>query len=702
MTERIRYTLGVDIGGTFTDIVLQGSDGSIATNKVLSTADDYAKGIMAGVSAVLQELAVARTAIDGVVHGTTVATNAILEGKGAKTALITTAGFRDILELRRIRIPQLYNLFYDKPAPLVPRRLRFEVPERIGPRGEIDLPLDEARVRLIVEKVGAAEAQALAICFLHSYINPEHERRVAKIAREILPDVFISCSADILPEIREYERTSTTVINAYVGPIVGHYLRSLAQHFRRAGINAPVRIMQSNGGVMTAEAATEKPAYIVESGPAAGVIASAHMARRAGVSNLITLDMGGTTAKSSMIENGTITKTSEYEAGAGINLSSQLVKGGGYALKLPLIDISEIGAGGGSLVSINKGGLLQIGPQSAGAVPGPVCYDAGGEDPTLTDAHVILGYINPKHLAGGHVRLNVQKAKRVFERKVAEPLGMPALEAAYGVHAIASATMMRAVKAVSTYRGRDPREFALMAFGGNGPICGVELARMLQMKRVLIPPCPGLFSAFGLLLATIEHQFTQSCFRRAGAISVGELNTLYAALEQKAHAVLAQEGVEQHDVAIHRYADLRYSGQAYELTVSVPGRLLSPAQVPEIIENFEAEHFRTYGHRAINEPVDLVSLRVSAATRESHTSFVPYAAGGARAAQTDASGERFAYFGPGFGLLPAPVLNGRDLIHGARRGPVIVEEYDATCVVPPGCEASLDEWNNIVIDIGQE
>ena len=379
----IRYRAGADIGGTFTDIVLLGSDGSIATTKVSSTPDDYGRAIMVGLHRLFEEAAVDPGAVDAVVHGTTVVTNAIIEKKGAKTALITTAGFRDVLELRRIRIPELYNVFYDKVPPLVSRRLRFEVDERMGPHGEVKKALDEAGVAAVVERIKGHGIEALAICLLHSYANPVHERRIAGIARAALPaGVFITCSSDVLPELREYERTSTTVINAYVGPVVANYLNSLLDKLASIGIRAPLQVMQSNGGIMRTEAVMAKPASIVESGPAAGVIGAARSAQRSGYPNVITLDMGGTTAKASIVENGQVAKTSEYEVGAGINLSSQLVKGGGHALKLSVVDVSEIGAGGGSIVSVEKDGRLLVGPSSAGAVPGPVCYDNGGEEPT--------------------------------------------------------------------------------------------------------------------------------------------------------------------------------------------------------------------------------------------------------------------------------------------------------------------------------
>jgi N-methylhydantoinase A len=697
------YRVSVDIGGTFTDIVLRGQNGTLATKKILSTTDDYGKGIITGLVELLEELALPPRAVEGVVHGTTVATNAILEGKGARTALITTAGFRDVLELRRVRIPELYNLFYEPPPPLVPRRLRFEVEERMAPQGEIRKPLDLNSVTDVIEKIRSRAVDALAICLIHSYVNSEHERVVTKLVQDALPGIYVSCSADILPEIREYERTSTTVINAYIGPIVKQYLSSLLTQLRSIKIDAPLRIMQSNGGVMTAESAIEQPAHIVESGPAAGVIAAAQVARSIGYKNVITLDMGGTTAKSSIIENGELNLTSEYEVGGGINLSSQLVKGGGYALKLPFIDVSEIGAGGGSIVWIDAGGLLQIGPQSAGAMPGPACYDAGGQEPTLTDAHVVLGYINPQYLAGGRVRLNADKAQQALE-SVAEAMQLSLLETAYGVHQIASAKMMRAVKAVSTYRGRDPRDFLLVAFGGNGPVTAGELARSLQMGRVLIPPHPGLFSAFGLLLANVEYQFVQTYFHRADQAPLSELNEAYDRLEKQANSVLTQDGYPREQIAIKRYADLRYAGQAYELTVPVASGRLEATQLAQIIENFEEEHLKTYGHRASNEPVDVVNLRVTGEVLQSEQS-VEAPTGkfqGNPDQQCNPPAQRMAYFGRGDGLVSTPVLTRGELAGRELHGPLIIEEYDATCVVPPRCIASLDEWGNIMIKVEVE
>ena len=696
-----RYRVGADIGGTFTDVALLGSDGSIATAKVASTPDDYGLAIIEGVMRLVQQRGVAVSDVEGVVHGTTVATNAILQHKGARTALITTAGFRDVLELARLRYTRLYDINFVKVRPLVPRRLRFVVDERMGPRGEVRRPLDEENARTVIERIHTAEVEALSICLLHSYANPDHERRLAEMAREILPPhVFITCSVDVLPELREYERTSTTAINGYLGPVVADYIASLTGKLKAIGIGAPLQVMQSNGGILYADAVLRKPAAIVESGPAAGVIGAAQTAPLSGYRNVISLDMGGTTAKASMVEDGAVVKTSDFEVGAGINLSSKLAMGGGHALKLPVVDVSEIGAGGGSIVAVDRHGRLQVGPESAGAVPGPACYDIGGERATLTDTLVVLGYLNPDYLVGGEMRLNAEKARRALLEQVARPLGKDLPEAAHGVQVVAGATMMRAVKAVSTYRGRDPRDFDLFAFGGSGPVLATEVARQLGMRRVIVPPNPGLFSAFGLLLSNIEHEFVQTFFRRSTEVGVGELEAMYDALEAQAHVALEADGFEPDQRTITRQADLRYSGQAYELTVPVGRNGTAGLDVTDIVEAFGAEHLRTYGHRAEDEPVDLVSVRViGEAEPLGPRALDPGAALRGHGEPGDRAG-RAVYFGPALGSVDTPVIARAQLPAVRTAGPLIVEEYDATCVVPPDWLASLDATGNIVIETG--
>ena len=687
-----RYVLGCDIGGTFTDIVLRGA-GSVRTLKVSSTPDDYSRAILDALREIRDSLGIEPQHIDAVVHATTVATNTILEHKGAKTALLTTEGFRDVLEMRRLRIPVMYDLQYDKPPPLVPRRLRFEVSERLGSQGQVKTPLDEKQVAAIAKRLLEEGVEAVAVCLLHSYVNAAHEARAGEILREHLPGkVYVSLSSEILPEIREYERTSTAVVNAYIGPIVRHYVRSLSAQLKAAGVDGPLHIMQSNGGTMSAAAAAAKPAFLVESGPAAGVIACADIARSAGLANVISFDMGGTTAKAAIVEDGEPARTTEYEVGAGINVSSKLVKGGGYAIKLPFIDISEIGAGGGSIVSLDAAGSIKVGPQSAGAVPGPACYGLGGKEATFTDAAVVLGYLNPEYLVGGKLPIDFRLSRDAIERKVAQPLGLDVRKAAHGVFTIAVATMTRAVKAVSTYRGRDPRDFALVAFGGNGPVVAVAIARQLEMRRVLIPPAPGVFSAAGLLFSNVEHTQQRSVFQQTTAVDARRLDKLFADLEAEVRAEMRKEGIADARVSVKRLADLRYTGQAFELTV-----LAQTVDIAGLEAAFHAEHKRTYGHSSEGDPVDLINIRVIAsAAPESKEGFAERL----KDAQvpSPSQGRRQAYFDGK--LMDTPVL-GRAALVKRMQGPLIVEEFDATCIVPPGASAGLDAHGNIVIDAGE-
>src|SRR5438094_5662902 len=428
------FRAGVDIGGTFTDIVLLGDDGAGYTKKVPSTVDDYARAITEGVAELLAEIGGEARGIVELLHGTTVASNAILEHKGARTGLITTKGFRDVLEIRNLRMPRLYDMSWTKPPPLIERRLRVEVDERVNAAGGVDRPLDEASVERALRFLVGEGVEAIAVCLLHSYLNPEHELRVKEIAERVAPGMTLCISAEVLPVINEYERTSTTVINAYVRPIVEQYLNRLATEVARSGIDAPLMLMQSNGGLTTAKAAAVTPMHIIESGPAAGVVGVQALISRIGIQKAISFDMGGTTAKASLIENGEVTRATEYQVGAGIVLGSRLLSGAGYTLKVPAIDLAEVGAGGGSILWIDSGGALQVGPMSAGAVPGPVCYDQGGSEPTVTDANVVLGYINPAHLVGGALKLNAGKARAAIAGKIAGPLGMSLEEAAHGAH----------------------------------------------------------------------------------------------------------------------------------------------------------------------------------------------------------------------------------------------------------------------------
>lgn len=702
MSNEIRYRAGVDIGGTFTDIVLCGSDGAVHTKKVSSTPDDYGRAIVVGLRELLASVGAVLSQVDELVHATTVATNTVLEGKGARTALITTKGFRDVVEIGRLRVPGLYNLNYSKPEPLVRRRHRYEVDERLLATGEVETTLRLADVERAIEMMQADGIEAVAVSLLHSYVNPIHELKIRDLLQKAFGDsVYITCSHEILPEIREYERTSTTVVNAYLGPVVVRYLRSLIDKLREIGMMGAVQIMHSNGGVMSAATVMAKPACIIESGPAAGVIAGAHVAKLSGYDSVITVDMGGTTAKAAIIEAGEPARTTEYEVGAGINLSSKLVKGGGHAVKLPFIDVSEIGAGGGSMVRLDGAGAICVGPDSAGSVPGPVCYDAGGDTPTLTDAVLSLGYLNPEFIAGGEVRLNGAKARAALSARIAEPAGLDLLQAAYGVFSIAAATMTRAVKAVSTYRGRDPREFAMFAFGGNGPVIAHAIAQLVEMRTVIVPPAPGVFSASGLLYSQTQHEFMSSMFTALDVVDTDQLAAKLLELGGQARATIAREGYAREDIDIQYALDLRYAQQAYELTVPIEFAEGTTLVASDIARRFHEEHRRTYGHASTADSLELVNLRAVGTLR----SQAQHQYNASRTAAPKSSGQaahatREAYFGPRFGLLTTPVMTRAAVAAaGVLQGPVIVEEYDSTCVVPPEATVSVDASQNLVINL---
>lgn len=694
-----RYRVGVDIGGTFTDIVFLDEDGRILTKKVSSSVDDYARAIVEGLREVFGDSGLGGTDVGEVIHGTTVASNAILEQKGAKTGLVTTKGFRDVLEIRRLRMPRLYDLKWDKPPALVDRYLRREVDERVNARGEVVKPLDPAEVERVLERLLGEGIDALAVCLINSYANPVHEQRIAAIVRRRAPDLPFCVSSDVLPEIKEYERTSTTVINTYVMPVVRRYMGTLCQGLREIEVGAPLLIMQSNGGLMTAEAAARMPMHIIESGPAAGVVGSQALARRMGLGKVITFDMGGTTAKTSITEDGTVSRAAEYQVGGGIMLGSRLLTGSGYLLRVPAIDLAEVGAGGGSIVWIDTGGALQVGPHSAGAAPGPVSYDLGGSEPTITDANVILGYLNPGYLVGGDLKLNAARARDVFGERIARRLGLPLAEAAYGAHLIAASNMIRAIKAVSSERGRDPREYALFAFGGNGPVFAAGMARELEIPKIVVPPAPGLFSSFGLLYADVEHHYVRTWRGPTRTADVPALEEAWRRMEEEARAQLVAEGFSGEAARIERSADLHYRGQSFELTVAGPARLDRRA-LTEMEERFGREHERTYGHRAgPDEPTEIVTLRVLARGIPDHPR-VPARIHGDRIAPGERLPRRHAYFGPERGWLDTPVLRRAHLADSVT-GPAIIEEYDATTVVPPGADALLDQYGNIAIEVGR-
>ncbi len=692
-----RYRVGVDIGGTFTDIVFISPEGELHTRKVSSTVGDYAQAIADGLKQVFDETDINANDLDEVLHGTTVASNAILEMAGARTGLITTDGFRDVLELRTLRMPRLYDIGWEKPEPLVPRYLRLGVNERVDADGSVQSALATSEVEQVVDRLVAEKVEAIAVCLINSFAYPDHERSIGAIIKQRAPHVPYSLSADVLPEIREYERTSTTVINAYLLPVVSAYLKSLIDELKAAEVDAPLLLMQSNGGLTTAQQAMQLPCHIIESGPAGGVVGAHALASKLGLGDVVTFDMGGTTAKASLIERGDYSRAVDFSVGAGIMAGSRLLTGAGYRLKVPAIDLAEVGAGGGSIVWIDAGGAMQIGPKSAGSNPGPACYDMGGDQPTVTDSNVVLGYLNPKYLVGGSVRIDAELSRKTLTEQIAEPLGLALEQAAYGAHQIAASNMIRAIKAVSSERGRDPRRYTLFAFGGNGPIFAATMAQALGMKRIIVPPAAGLFSSFGLLYADVEHHYSRTVRRVLREADPTELQDVWQQLERDAINQLGEEGFDRDHIQLKRFANMHYAGQIFELSVAVADGTIDQQALIDIEESFGVEHERTYGHRAgPDEPVELVNIELVGQGIPMRPR-VPDALS-MQQATTPSEDTRRAYFGADAGWQNAAVIN-RDALLDTRVGPLIIEEYDSTCVVPPDASASRDPYGNIIVEL---
>ena len=667
--------VGVDVGGTFTDVIFHGSDGRVAFRKLLSTPPSYDVAVVEAVAGL------AAGPVSEVVHGTTVATNAVLERRGSRTALVTTAGFRDVLELRRLRIPHMYDLFWRKPPPLVERHLRFEVNERVAADGTVVRSLDAEESRALAARLRETEVESVAVCFLHSYLYPAHEQRFGEILAEELPEANVSLSSEILREQREYERSATTVVNAYVRPLMSSYLDRIRTGLDRIEIDGPLQIMQSSGGVMTADDAKERPVFALESGPAAGVVAARWMGQQLGIDNLLSFDMGGTTAKASLIEHGAISRGREYEVGGSMSAGSSLIRGAGELLRIPTIDIAEVGAGGGSIAWIDPAGGLQVGPRSAGADPGPACYGRGGIEPTVTDANVVLGYMPAGTVADGQISISAELSEHAV-RRVAEPLGLTLLEAASGIHRIANARMTRALRSVSSEKGRDPRDFALIAYGGAGPIHAAGLAEDLGMRTVLVPAIAGLFSAVGLLFARPEFHEVRTCQLEVDTADPAVVGAHFAEMETRLADALAGRS----EVEWARTADLRYGGQSWEVEVGVPAGAIDTELLAELRARFEDEHERLYGVKdRAGSPVEIRALRLAAlgevaATRSFHLDGANGAASGTsrRIHVGDAETDALVQTRASIGAAPEP-------------GPLLVDEYDTTVVVPPGWSVRRDE-----------
>ena len=683
MTARV----AVDIGGTFTDATLiDEATGHVAIAKTLTTPADPSEGFMAAVERAVREAGVTARDVTFVVHATTVATNAIIEGKVARSGFVTTEGFRDLLEIGRQVRPTLYDPQFEKPRPLVPRDRAVGVVERLGPKGEVLTPLDERSVRDAAALLARERVESVAVCLLHAYVNPAHERRVGEILAEELPGVPVSLSSEVAPEFREYLRASTTVINAVVRPVVGRYLERIERRLAEAGIGAKLLVMQSSGGVFGADAAARRPVFMVESGPAAGVIAAAHLGAGIGRPDILSFDMGGTTAKVGLIRDGRPSVTKDYQVGAHAGAGIGGMSLAGYPVRTPVVDLVEIGAGGGSIAWVDSGGLLRVGPRSAGADPGPVCYRRGGVEPTVTDANVVLGRLNPSYFLGGELELDVDAARRAIEERCARPLGLSLVEAANGIVEIANAAMVNALHLISVQRGYDPRDFLLVAFGGAGPVHANALARDAEMPTVLVPRSPGIFSATGLLATDLKRDAARTIMRRLEELDPAELEHAFAELERAGAKELAAEGVAPDRIEFVRQLDLRYVGQSYELTVPAGDDL--PAR-------FHAEHDRTYGFSAETEPVECVGVRLQTVGRIARPPLRTLERGDAPPPKAT----RRVYFAEAGGYVDCAVHDRYALPAGARlAGPAVVEELDSTTIVHPSYTARVDDVGNIWIE----
>jgi N-methylhydantoinase A len=679
------WRIGVDSGGTFTDVCLfDDATERVEVWKVPSTPDDPSRGIAAGVEEGIAQVGADAGDIAYFGHGTTVGTNALIQHRGVRTGLITTDGFRDLLEIGRQKRPDLYDLQADKPEMLVSREMRIEVPERVRYDGSVETPLDEEAVRAAARQLRASGAKAVAVSFLYSFVRGDHEATVRRIVEEEFPEAFICTSHEVAPEFREYERMSTAVVNAYLGPVMHSYIERLAKRLDELGVKPKPHLTQSNGGVISFKAAAELPVRTVLSGPSTGVVAAQVIGQVAGFPNLITFDMGGTSSDVALLANGQC------------RLASEAVVHG-YPIKAPMLDIHTVGAGGGSIAYVDSGGLLKVGPRSAGADPGPVCYGRGNEEPTVTDANVVLQTLNPTHLLGGRMAVRQDLAKAAIGR-LAEKLGMDTMATAQGILSVVTANMAKAIRVISVQRGHDPRDYTLMAFGGAGPLHAARLARELDMKRILVPRNPGILCAMGLLLTDLRADFAVTRLTVVGAEAVGDIEAAFQGLSERAEEWFAGEAVPAASRQITRTVDMRYAGQNYELAVALPDGPVTPATLDALVEGFEAAHKRMYGFIAEGEAIQIVTFRVEATGLVAKASFKPRPDAG-----PDASGaiigKRDVWLPEANGMVSCPIYDRSKLDAGNRIvGPAIVEQMDATTVVLPGMAAHVEPYLNLVLE----
>jgi N-methylhydantoinase A len=676
------WRIGIDIGGTFTDVaIVDEATGKLGIAKTATTPQDFGQGVLNGLRDAIAEYGVAPNEVGLLSHATTIVTNALLEEKGVKAALITTRGFRDVLELRRSARADLYDLFQDSPAVLVPRSSRFEVTERISAQGEVVTPLALDEVDALIERIRAEKYEAVAVTLLFSFLNSDHERALGERIRAALPDVPVFLSCEVLPEVQEFERTSTTAVCAYVGPLLKSYLARLEAATRQLGLPR-LHVMASAGGVVDVKEALRMPAAIVESGPAAGVIAAIVAGKQIGETTLLSFDMGGTTAKACLIKDSEVETTSDYEVGGQGN-QNRWLHGTGHPVRVPVIDLAEVSAGGGSIAWVDPAGALRVGPASAGAEPGPVCYGRGGTRPTVTDANLVLGYLDQSSLLGGRMSIDSGAATKAFDTHIGKTLGLGATEAAAAVIDIVNNAMAEALRIVSVERGHDPRDFGLMAFGGAGPLHAAALADELDIPEVIVPPIPGGFSALGLVGADIRRDYSRTLYAALDRIDHDQLETVWAEMERDAEDMLAQAGIAPADRQYNRSAGLRYARQAYELNVSTADAKVTAATIAGLTRDFHSKHQQTYGHHNPSEPVQLVTLRLTAIGKLPDLEFSQRSTEGGASLK----GRRKAWF-RATGFVDCDIHERGRIAHDdVVMGPAVIESFDSTIVVPPNWKA---------------
>lgn len=684
--------IGVDIGGTFTDLVLTNGTGSLFHCKVASTPAAPEQAVLTGVAAIIRDAGLDAGRIAEVVHGTTVGSNTLLQKLGANTGLITTKGFRDVLEIGRLRTPGMFDLQWEKPEPLVRRRHRREVSERIAADGSVITPLDTNELLEVARDLVDGGVTSLAVCFLNSYRNPSHEAEAGRLLAEAFPELEITTSVSVLPEAKEYERTSTAVVNAYVRPVLKSYLTRLDDGLRALGINAPLMVCNSNGALASSQTARDKPVFFISSGRAAGAAGGGRLGEALERPNLVVFDMGGTTASASLVSEGELSRVSEYEFRSGISTPSRFIKAGGYMMSVPAVDVAEVGSGAGSIAHVDEGGLLKVGPISAGAEPGPVCYGIGGDRPTVTDTNLVLGYL-PQQLAGGSRRLDVGGARAAIERDLAAPFGLSVEKAAYGVREVVNANMARAIRAVTVERGVDPRDFDLVAIGGSGPVHAADIARLLSMRRILVPASPGVFTAMGMLAGDVERYVIAPLKGLLENIDAKAVNALAETLSREAAEAVIAEGIPPELVELTPEIDLRFRGQELSLSVA----LGDPEDPASIRERFVAAYRAIYSYSS-DDQVEMVSLRVTGRGRRvGKLDFrMP------REAEPEAAPTlRSVYFGDTHGWIETPCYD-RPNAPAHLRGPAILEGTDSTVVIPPGASCTRDPYLNLLIEMDAE